>query len=286
MTGLAITLVILSAFIHAAWNLLAKRANGGPAFVWLCTALASIIWAPLAVVVILTQHPHVGTLEWLFLAGTALLHLIYFLVLQRGYRLGDFSLVYPLARGTGPMLSTVLAILILGEHPTPLALAGAALVVAGVLVVTGDPRKLNTAGAKKAVLYGILTGAFIAAYTLWDKYAVSALLIPPLLLDYSANLGQTLLLSPVAIRNWSEVRREWREHRWEAIGVAVMSSLAFIMVLTVLINSPVSYVAPMREISILIGTIMGAKLFAEDGAGRRLVGGGVMVLGVLALACG
>ena len=184
------------------------------------------------------------------------------------------------------MLSTLAAIAILGEHPTPLALAGAALVVAGVLVVTGDPRKLTSDGARNAVLYGILTGAFIAAYTLWDKYAVSALLIPPLLLDYSANLGQTLLLSPLAFRNWNEVRREWREHRWESIGVAIMSSLAFIIVLTVLIHSPVSYVAPMREISILIGTIMGARLFSEEGAKRRLVGGGVMVLGVLALASG
>jgi len=286
MTGLAVSLVILSAFIHAAWNLLAKRASGGPAFVWLCTALASLIWAPLAAVVIFTQHPHIGITEWVFLAGTAILHLLYFLVLQRGYRLGDFSLVYPLARGTGPMLSTLAAIMILGEHPTPLALAGAALVVAGVFVVTGDPRKLRSEGARNAVLYGMLTGAFIAAYTLWDKYAVSTLLIPPLLLDYSANLGQTLLLSPFAFRNWNEICHQWRLHRWESVGVAIMSSLAFIIVLTVLITSPVSYVAPMREISILIGTIMGARLFSEDGAGRRLVGGGVMVLGILALSSG
>lgn len=286
MTGLAIALVILSAFIHAAWNLLAKRAGGGPAFVWLCVALASVIWAPLAVVVVFCQHPRIAGAEWLFLAGTAILHLLYFLILQKGYRTGDFSLVYPLARGTGPMLSTVLAVLILGEHPTPLALAGAALVVAGVLVVTGDPRKLTSTGARNGVLYGVLTGALIAAYTLWDKYAVSALLIPPLLLDYAANFGQTILLSPFALRNWGEVCREWREHRLEALGVAVMSSLAFIIVLTVLITNPVSYVAPMREISILIGTIMGARLFAEDGAVRRVVGGSVMVLGVVALASG
>ena len=284
MTSFAVLIVVFSAFIHATWNLLAKRASGGPAFVWLCTGLASVIWAPMALWVLVFQHPHIGAIETIALVGTAILHLAYFLVLQRGYVVGDFSLVYPIARGTGPTLSTIAAIILLGENPTPLALLGALLVVCGVLVVTGDPRKLTADGARKAVVYGVLTGALIAAYTLWDKYAVSALSIPPLLLDYSANLGQTLMLAPFAVRNWGLVAQEWKGHRLESLGVAVMSSLAFILVLTVLISNPVSYVAPMREISILIGTVMGARLFSEDGARRRLIGGGIMVLGVMALA--
>jgi drug/metabolite transporter (DMT)-like permease len=284
VTSLAILLVIASAFIHATWNLLAKRAGGGAAFVWLCTALASVIWAPMALWVLVFQRPHIGGPEAVALVGTAVLHLAYFLVLQKGYVQGDFSLVYPVARGTGPTLSMLAAIALLGESPTPLALLGGFLVVAGVFVVTGDPRKLTDGGARNGLVYGILTGVFIAAYTLWDKYAVSALHIPPLLLDYSANLGQTALLAPFALKNWEAVRQEWSNHRLESLGVAVMSSLAFIIVLTVLITAPVSYVAPMREISILIGTVMGARLFAEDGAARRLIGGCIMVVGVFALA--
>lgn len=218
------------------------------------------------------------------LVGTAVLHLAYFLVLQKGYVQGDFSLVCPVARGTGPTLSMVAAIDLLGESPTPLARLGGFLVATGVFVITGDPRKLTAGGARNGLIYAILTGVFIAAYTLWDKYAVSALIIPPLLLDYSANLGQTALLAPLALKNWEAVRQKWSNHRLESLGVAVMSSLAFIIVLTVLITAPVSYVAPMREISILIGTVMGARLFSEHGAVRRLIGGCIMVVGVFALA--
>jgi drug/metabolite transporter (DMT)-like permease len=134
--------------------------------------------------------------------------------------------------------------------------------------------------------YGILTGAFIAAYTLWDKQAVSVLLIPPLLQDWSANLVRAALLSPLAMRRREEVGAVWRAHKPEVIGVALLTPLAYILVLSALVFTPVSYVAPTREISILIGTAMGAHLLAEGDTPRRLFAAGAMVLGVVALALG
>src|SRR5919199_6156274 len=135
MTALALTLVLLSAVTHATWNLIAKRASGGPAFNWLFDALSVLVCAPLLVAQVVVQPTPLGATEWLFIVGTAVLHLAYFLLLGQGYRVGDLSLVYPLARGAGPVLSTIAAVALLGEHPSALALGGAALIGAGVVVL-------------------------------------------------------------------------------------------------------------------------------------------------------
>jgi drug/metabolite transporter (DMT)-like permease len=286
MTGLAIILVLAAAFIHATWNLLAKRAGGGAAFVWLFAALSAVIYAPITIAVIILQPPHIGFTEFLFIIGSAILHLMYFLLLQRGYNTGDLSLVYPLARGTGPMLSTVAAIVLFGERPTPMALAGAIVIAVGVFVLTGNPHQLKQTGTGLTVAYGILTGTIIAAYTLWDKRAVSAFLIPPLLLDYCSTLGRVALLAPFALRHWDQVRTQWCSHRLEAIGVAFLNPLSYILVLTALVFTPVSYVAPSREISVLIGAFMGTHLLDEGDAPRRLIAAAAMMLGMIAIAVG
>lgn len=286
MTSFALALVLASAFIHATWNLLAKRAGGGAAFLWLFAALSALFYAPIVFAVIIFQQPHISAITLLFILGSAIIHIGYFLLLQRGYRTGDLSLVYPLARGTGPIISTTAAIVFLGERPTLIALSGAILIAIGVFLFTGSPRQLRNTGSYQAVAYALLTGILIAAYTLWDKYAVSVQLIPPLLFDWSCNLGRTALLTPFALLNWEDVCMEWRTHRFEAIGVALLSPLAYILVLTALVISPVSYVAPAREISILIGAVMGTRLLKEGSAPRRLVAASTMVLGVVALAVG
>jgi drug/metabolite transporter (DMT)-like permease len=288
VTGLAVALIVAAAFLHATWNLLAKRVAGAGAFLWLVCALSGLIYAPLALWIVVVRRPHIGLVELVFMGGSACLHLGYFTMLTRGYRLGDLSLVYPLARGTGPALSTAAAIAFFGERPTPVAIAGAVLVVVGVFILTGGPRARarSDANARWAVTYGLLTGGLIAMYTLWDKRAVSTLLIPPLLFDWGTNFGRLALLTPVALRQWNDVKRHWRIHLREVTGVAAMSPLAYIMVLTALVFTPVSYVAPAREVSILIGTAMGTRLLAEGDGGRRLTGAAAIVLGVIALALG
>jgi drug/metabolite transporter (DMT)-like permease len=285
MTAFALTLVLSAAFIHASWNFLAKRAGGGAAFVWLFAALSTLFYAPLAGFVYLWQKPNLGWVQIAFMAGSALIHVGYFLLLQRGYRSGDLSLVYPLARGTGPTLSTIAAILFFRESPSAVAFSGALLVAGGVFLLTGGSGTLG-GSRKRAITYGLLTGFLIACYTLWDKYAVSTLLIPPLLQDYCTNLGRMIILGPVAMKKWGEVREEWRVHRWEAIGVAALAPLSYIMVLTAMITAPVSYVAPAREVSILIGAVMGSRLLSEGEAGRRLPAAAAIVIGVIALAVG
>jgi drug/metabolite transporter (DMT)-like permease len=261
MTLFALVLVLVAAAFHATWNLLAKRVgDGGAVFVWLFGALSMLIYAPLAAVVVLLERPHLGPAALVFMFGSGVLHLGYFVLLQRGYAVGDLSLVYPLA---GILLLTV-----------------------GVLLLTTEPGSVRKAGWGRGVVYGLLTGGFIAAYTVWDKHAVSALLIPPLLQSWATTLVTTGLLTPLAVRHRGKVLALWRAHRVEALGVAVLSPLSYILVLTALVFTPVSYVAPAREVSILIGAAMGAGLLAEGDVRRRLAAAGVMVLGLAALALG
>lgn len=286
MTAFALALVLLSAVTHASWNLLAKRASGGPAFNVVFDALTVGLWAPLMLVAVLVEAPHLGVTEIVFMVGSGVLHLGYFLLLGQGYKVGDLSLVYPLARGTGPVLSTAAAVLLLGEHPSGLALAGAGCIAVGVFVLTGNPRRLKGERAGRSVVFALLTGVLIAAYTLWDKQAVSSAHIAPLIYFWGLTTARAALLIPVGITRWTTVRYEWRAHRREAFGIAVLSGVSYVLVLIALSVSPVSYVAPAREIGILLGALMGSRWLAEGDAGRRLAGAGAMVVGVAALAVG
>ena len=286
MTAWALTLILTAAVIHATWNLLNKRASGHAVFTWLVAVGSAAIYTPVAVAAMYFRPAPIEFIDIGLMAGSAVLHTAYFVLLNEGYRAGDLSLVYPLASGTGPLLSSIAAILFLGERPSALALCGAVMIVLGVMVLTGNTEKLREAGARKAMGFALVTGTVIAAYTLWDKQAVSRFAVAPILLDWGANLGRSLLLTPLAIRHWQSVLHEWRIHRVEAIGVAVLTPLAYILVLTAMQFTPVSYVAPAREISILIGTFMGTRLLAEGDVRRRLVAACAMVLGVVALAIG
>lgn len=287
MTTLALSLVLLSAFFHATWNLFAKRSSGGVPFVWLFDVVSVLMYAPLALGFWATQSVRLGWAQLAVILGSSALHLAYFLSLQRGYRVGDLSLVYPLARGTGPLFSVLAAVVLLGERPTLLAAFGAALVVASLFIFAGGRALLRSGErARQALRFGLVTGAFIAAYTLFDKVAVSTLLIPPLIFNWLGNLGRALLLTPPAVACWSEVRLEWRQHKLEVVMVALLSPLAYILVLSALVFTPVSYVAPAREVSILIGTLLGARFLAEENVRQRLVAATVMVLGVALLALG
>lgn len=286
MSLLALVLVFFAAFIHATWNLLVKRVGGGPEFIWLFATLASLIYAPVIAAVIIIQRPHFGPIEILFIVGSGIIHIGYFLILQQGYRVGDLSLVYPLARGTGPTLATIGAIFILGEHPSTLGLIGAAIVILSVFILTGGPSALRQSGNHPAIFYGLITGIFIATYTLWDKHAVSTLMISPVIQDLGSSVTRAVFLAPVAVRRPTVVRALWAKHRRETIGVAILSPAAYMLVLFAMSFTPVSYVAPAREVSILIGTLMGARLLSEGEGKRRLVAAGLMVAGIAALALG
>lgn len=285
MTAFALALVLAAAFVHAGWNYLLKRSGGGALFVWSFAALSSLFYAPIAAAVLWWLRPGLGWTALGLIAASALLHTAYYLLLDRGYRNGDLSLVYPLARASGPLVTVAVAVLLLGERPTALALAGAGLIAAGALVIAGPPGALR-AQSVRAVAYALLTGCAISAYTVVDKLAVAAFFVPPVVQDWGANLGRTLLMTPFALRHRGELRATWRRSKKDIVAVALLCPLSYILVLTAMVFTPVSYVAPAREVSILVAALFGTRLLAEGHGARRIAAAAAMVAGILCLAAG
>lgn len=288
MPTFALALVVLAAVAHAGWNVLAKTASGGATFVWLFSALAAAIWLPVLAVALVVDPGEIGFEGLAFMAGSGALHALYFVLLQRGYREGDLSLVYPLARGTGPLLSTTAALVVFSERPSALALAGGAIIVAAVLSLAraGGGARTDAAHRRRAVAFALLTGVAIASYTLWDKQAVGPLGVEPIVYYWGTNVAETVLLTPFVVHRRAEVRRTWRAYRRQALGVAVLSPLAYILVLFALAHAPVSYVAPARELSILVGAVAGTTVLAEGHRRARLAAAAAIFAGIVALALG
>jgi drug/metabolite transporter (DMT)-like permease len=281
---LVLVLILAGGLAHAAWNLVVKRsAVSGPLFVWLISAAASLVLVPIGIVVAVVDPP-----SWPQLAVAALvsgiLHVAYFLALQAGYRAGDVSVVYPLARGTGPLLSVVFAIVLFAERPGPIGLVGAGLVVAGVVVIGLAGGRANWRTARPGVLWGLAVGVLIAAYTLWDAHAVTALAISPILLNAGTSAMEAVLLSPLAVRRRAEVAAMIRRHWRDVLVVAVLSPLSYILILFAMQLAPVSIVAPARELSVVFVALAGWLLFKEPHPAARLTGAVVVVAGVALLA--
>jgi drug/metabolite transporter (DMT)-like permease len=279
----ALALILAAAVCHATWNLLYKQAGGGPEFVWMHTSVSAVLYGPLALVIVFIHREDLATKTALAILGSALIHAVYFSLLRKGYTVGDLSLIYPLARGTGPALATGAAVFFLGERPTGVALVGSLLVVISILLFVGP---FTGRHPRHAVLLGLLTGVSIGCYTVWDKFAVSRVGVPPLLMEWGITLGLSFLLAPMAASRWTEVHQHWRVQRRRILGVGLLCPLSYLLILTAMVFSPVSYIAPAREISILIGVMMGTRVLAEGHPNRRLVASAMMVCGVVALAIG
>ena len=281
---LVFLLILVGALAHATWNLVVKRsAVSGPTFVWLTAVGAAILLLPVGVVIAILDPPSWSAL--LLAAGVSgVLHVGYFLSLQAGYRAGDVSVVYPLARGTGPLLSVLLAIPLLGERPSPLGLAGAGAVIAGVVVIGLAGGRANWRDARPGVLWGLLVGVVIAAYTLWDAHAVTALALSPILLSAGTSAAEALLMTPMAIRRRAVARAVLRDHWRDVLVVVVLSPLSYILILFAMQAAPVSIVAPAREISVVIVGLAGWLLFGERHPVARLSGAAVVLGGVALLA--
>jgi drug/metabolite transporter (DMT)-like permease len=288
VTALALGLVLSSALVHASWNFLLKKSGGGTGLITAACALSVAVYAPIVLVATWVQGYDFHPIHLALMLGSGMLHTAYFLLLDRAYRSGgDLSIVYPLARATGPLLTIVVAILLLGERPGPAALGGAVLIGVSALALTGNPFAWHRSDARHAAGFALLTGFMIAAYTIWDKASVARWLIPPLLYDWGCNAFRLMVLVPFARRRVpGAVATAWREQRRAVIAIALLSPLSYILVLTAMVFTPVSLVAPAREVSILFAALMGAYLLREGDLGRRMFAAAGMVLGIAGLALG
>lgn len=288
MTISALFLVVLASFIHASWNLMAKKAAVvGPVFVFAYSLVACIAYAPWVIYLLATDAMTWSLIGIVFVLASGVIHLGYNLCLQRGYQVADLSVVYPVARGTGPLLSSIGAFLILGETPTAAGFAGLMLVIVGIgLIATrGDLSAFGRPEGRRGVQWGTATGGLIASYTVIDAYAVKALGIAPVVLDWFCNFLRVVLLAPMILANPAKALGAMRGYWILAIGVGLLSPLSYIFVLMALSqNAPLSIVAPMREMSMMVGALMGMFILRETVGPWRLAGCAVLIGGVILLA--
>jgi drug/metabolite transporter (DMT)-like permease len=283
-----LALVLVAAAIHAAWNVWIKQIpiDRSAPLMWLLTTISAVCYAPLALGVGWRQHVVLGPTASLWMGVSALLHVGYFLLLLRGYRASDLSVVYPVARGTGPLLAAFGAVAWLGERMTAWSIAGLVLVTAGILVLTLRPGLTRASRLHAGLVYGALTGVTIAAYTLWDGKAVSRVGLHPLIYYWGGELIRCALFTPSAIADPSGVRALWSRHRGRIVAIALMSPLSYILILIAFRRGPVSHIAPVRELSILFGAWLGARVLGEGDRVRRLIAAAAFAAGVFALAIG
>jgi len=274
---------LLAAAAHATWNLFAKQAAGCRHFVWLYSIGATLLYLPIVLWICIQQRPHFELRHYLALTATSVLHLGYSLSLQAGYRISDLSLVYPIARGFGPSVSFVAAVLLLGEQPSVLSGFGLVLIVAGILLVAGLTREPHRA-PRDGILFGLLTGLFIAAYTVNDGWAVKVLAISPFIVDFTGNFLRILALTPMAWKDRARVAREAREYAVPAAVVSVLGPMGYILVLFAMRVAPISHIAPARELATLAGAYMGSKLLRERTTPERIIGAACIVVGVVSLS--
>ncbi|MFD6177012.1 MULTISPECIES: EamA family transporter [unclassified Isoptericola] len=288
MTPTTTALVLAAAVLHAVWNVAAKRVDGDSrVFVWLYGTASAVLWLPVGLVILARDGwPDLGALV---AAGavSGVLHNLYGVALNTGYARADLGIVYPTARGTGPLLTMFVALVVLGEHVDAVNVVGGLVVIAGVAVVASSGASgVDPSRALAGVRWGVATGAAIAAYTLWDGHAVTTLTLDPVAYFACNAVWQSVTLAPILRDRGrrAEAVRIGRHHLREIALVAVLSPLGYILVLVAMQTSPVALVAPARESSIVVGTLLAWWLFKEPRPAVKIVGSLVVLAGIGLLA--
>ncbi len=293
MPASALALVLVAGLIHASWNILAKQASGDARFALFTSIFLAIFWAPVGIWIAWDVVPGWGWREWLLIVVTGVLHVGYYVILLRGYRKADLTVVYPMARGSGPLMSSLVALIFLDEEVSGLGIAGIAGVVLGVFLIAGGPKLLRKASdpahrkrVHVGIAYGLLTGVFISSYTVVDGYAVKFMLMSPILVDYMGNFVRLAVLAPAYFVDKVSAVALWKQQWKYALAVGVISPVSYVLVLYAMRLAPISHVAPAREVSMLFAAIIGGHLLNEGDRVQRFIGALFIAVGVSALALG
>jgi len=273
--------------MHATWNFQLKRSEDKGAFLACLGTFAFVILLAPAVGFALFEG--MGAEGLALGAVTTGLHGTYGILLSRSYHLGDLSTAYPVSRGMGLALIPVFAVLLLGEHVSLMAAGGIVLIAIGIYAVHIDTRLWRDlthparALAAPATQMAFLTGIVVACYSLWDKHALDQ--VPPVTLNAFGMAGNLFVLTPfVLLSGDASVLRTWDRHRGELAIAGILTAAAYTLVLAALTTSRVSYIAPTREVGIVIGTVLGVVLLGEGYGITRVWGSGLIVAGVLTVA--
>ncbi len=283
MTAPALALVLAASVIHCGWNALAKHGRDQLMFLWSSVTLAAFLFLPAG----LSRLPRGGVPGMVvpYVAATIALHAFYFYALGRAYGAGDFSFVYPIARGLGVALVPLLAFTLRDERLSPPGALGVALVAASVVGISRAPRPLGRVRPVQlgaGAFWALATGFSIAGYSLVDKAGVGRL--DPVAYLAIMGLGTSAVLVPVILANRDALRLEWTMNGRAILVSATMNLTSYLLVLFAFRLSKTAYVVAARETSIIFSLIVGRVWFGEGALGLRLVAAAMILAGVACVA--
>jgi len=289
----ALALILASAVIHAVWNMIYKKSNRLYAFPLFKSLTSLALLLPFGLWGFL-QHPPDPQLLWRApLSGV--FYALYFVFISAAFRRGDLSLVYPVSRGVGPLLTAVGGVLLLGERLSPAGIAGVAVIVAAVAVISvvsgngngapGQGRNEPAHGLGPAA-YACLVGVCIAVYGVNDKVGVE--IAHPFTFLLGGVAASLCVLGPFCALKcgWDELRACWREEKTRFVVCSVLDTLSYLLYLYAMaLGAQTGYATPMRSLGVVFGAFLGAKVLKEARGGFRIaaataVAAGVVLIGV------
>jgi len=272
----ATLLALGSALGHAIWNLIIKVCDDRDAAALAGNLIGGLISIPILVVV---GPPALGV--WKFILGGALIQIFYVYGLAAAYTHGDFSLAYPVARGTGALLVALIGTVALGDHLAPIAWVGVAVVALSLLMLMG--RGTTFTSIRWALFTGLMISGYQAVDAMGTRRAASGLAYG---YAVAVAVSVTVNVAGLARGKGPAVVRELRKFPVRLLAAGVLMPTAYTMVLVAFRDAPIGYVSVLRESSVLIGAVLG-WLFLREGLGRyRVASAGVMILGMALLVTG
>lgn len=290
MSLTALTLVLTAALVHATWNYFLKKANATRPFWWLVYIITAVITVPALFIYDPQALSNITPIGWLVIALSAPIHVLYGQVLQIGYKKSDYSIVYPTARGTGPLITVLCAVLILGDRPSFWGWIGIVLILASIVLLAmphKQDKQTQDLRIRAGIFWGFLTGCFIAGYSFCDAWAVQQETgLTPLSFYFPSIAVRAIVFAPFIMMhaNWKAESKEilTTPRLQKALAVVTVGSpLAYILVLYAMTIAPLAYVAPSREVGMMIGVVLGGLLLRERLSVTRLAGVIGMTLGVI-----
>jgi drug/metabolite transporter (DMT)-like permease len=280
----AVAVLMVAAGIHSAWNLISKRGVDKQAFLWLAMLMTALLFA----VPFTFLYTPIPPYAWVIIALSGVLESAYILLLGRAYQHGDLSLVYPIARGSAIMFVTLLAVLLLGEHVPWLGAVGILVIVCGMVVTNLTSLSVGALRAPIASLgtgpsrLALMTGLSTASYSLVDKVGVRY--VPPMLYVYLIFAAGALFMMPYMLgMRRAAVAREWQANKWRIVLVSVMFITTYLLVLSVMATAQVSFVASVREVSVIFAALMGTLVLREPFGQQKVLGAALIFLGILCI---
>ncbi|MGR3661851.1 MAG: EamA family transporter [Paracoccaceae bacterium] len=276
MSGATFALVLTAAVLHASWNAMLK-VSGDKAVMLGLISLGHVVFG--AIMACFVPFPAVES--WPYLAASTLIHFAYYALLNYSYRLGDLSLVYPIARGIVPVLVALGAQITIGETLPFQTWIGVLIVSGGVLLLSSDA--LRTSASRKAVPVAITTGLVIALYSVTDGLGVRQ---SQAALGYIAWLFilEVFVVAFVCLLRGRQMLTIPRRTLVLGIVGGVVSATAYGLVIYAKVSAPLGVVSALRETSVLFAGLIGVLLLGERPWRKRLVAAFVVVAGILVIA--